>query len=481
MYTYCTYTPMICRIQSLSFATSQNYDRTINIRLEVDGLGVGGHGGLLESLSQRRVGVAGTGNVLGGRAVLKGQGGLGNHLTGVGSDDVAAQQPVGLGIGKHLDHAVRVEVGLGTRVGAEGEGADLVGDVLVLEFLLVLADPGNLGVGVHDRRNDTVVDVAVALLDVLDGGHGLLLGLVGKHGAKGHVTNASDVRGLGAVLGVNDDTAALVNLETSVLQAQTGSVRAATNGHEDNVGLNGLGLATLGGVNLELDQLAGSISADNLCAKLEVDALLLEQLLGLLGDLAIHAGTTNLVQELNDGDLGAQSRPDGTHLQTNDTTTNDDHLLGDLLEGQGSSAGDDALLVELETGEGGGLATGSNKDVLAPDAGLASLVEVDLDSVLVGEGAGSLDVLDTVLLEEELDTLGEAIDGGLLCLHHVLEIELDITNLDTAVLGVVQDLVVEMRVVEERLGGNTADIEAGTAERTALLDTCDLFVSRVRR
>jgi hypothetical protein len=38
----------------------------------------------------------------------------------------------------------------------------------------------------------------------------------------------------------------------------------------------------------------------------------------------------------------------------------------------------------------------------------------------------------------------------------------------------VEDLVVQMRVVEERLGGNAADVEAGTAESAALLDTGNL-------
>jgi hypothetical protein len=50
-----------------------------------------------------------------------------------------------------------------------------------------------------------------------------------------------------------------------------------------------------------------------------------------------------------------------------------------------------------------------------------------------------------------LNTLGQAVDRCLLGLHHLLEIELDIGDLDTAVLGVVQDLVVEVRVVEQRL------------------------------
>ena len=198
---------------------------------------MGGHGSLLEGLSQRGVGVACPGNVLRGRTVLQGERSLGNHLTGVGANDVDTQQAVGLGVGKHLDETISVEVGLGTRVSAEGKGSDPVGDLLVLELLLALADPGDLGVGVHDGRDATVVDVTVTLLDVLDNSDGLLLSLVGEHGAERGVTDAADVGDLGAVLGVDDDTAALVELEANVLQAEALGVRSAADGDEDGLSL----------------------------------------------------------------------------------------------------------------------------------------------------------------------------------------------------------------------------------------------------
>ena len=233
------------------------------------------------------------------------------------------------------------------------------------------------------------------------------------------------------------------------------------------------GLASLGGVNLELDILAGSITADDLGAELEVHALLLQQLLSGLGDLSIHTGTADLVEEFDDSNLGAESGPDGTHLQTDDTAANDDHLLGNLLEGQSTSTGDDTLLIDLEAGERGGLATGSNEDILAGKALLAAVVQVDLDLVFVDEGTGALDVLDAVLLKEEFDTLGQAGNGGILGLHHILQVELDIADFDTAVLGVVKDLVIEMGVVEKRLGRNAADVETSSSESAALLNTSD--------
>ena len=203
----------------------------------MDSLGVGGHGSLLESLGEGRVSVAGAGNVLGRSTVLEGEGSLSNHLTGVGADDVNTKKTVGLGVGDHLDHTLSVEVGLGAGVGAEGECTDLVGDTGLLELLLGLTNPGNLREGVHDGGNAAIVDVAVTLLDVLDGSNGLLLSLVGKHGAEGDITNATNVGDLGAVLGVDDDAAALILLEANVLEAETLGIGAAADSDKDDIAL----------------------------------------------------------------------------------------------------------------------------------------------------------------------------------------------------------------------------------------------------
>lgn len=162
------------------------------------------------------------------------------------------------------------------------------------------------------------------------------------------------------------------------------------------------------------------------------------------------------------------------HLQTDNTTTNDNHLPGDLLELKSTSAGDDSLLVDVQARERSRLTASGNEDVLSAQGLLTTLIEVDLDGVGVGEGTSSLDVVDVVLLQKKLDTLGQTIDGGILGLHHLLEVELDITDLDTALLCVVKNLVVEVGVVEERFRGDTADVQTCTTQTAALLDTCGL-------
>lgn len=233
-------------------------------------------------------------------------------------------------------------------------------------------------------------------------------------------------------------------------------------------------LASLGSLDVDLDSVGAVVTVGNLCVELELHALLGQQLLDVLGDFGIHTRATYLAEELDDGDFGAKARPDRSHLQTDDAATNDNHLLGDFLQGNGAGAGNDLFLVNGEAGEGRGLGAGGDDDVLAADRSLATVNKVDLDGVLVGKGTGALDVFDVVLLEQELDTLGEAGNRRLLGLHHLLEVELDIADLDTAVLGVVQDLVVEMRVVQQRLGGDAADVETGAAQYATLFYAGDL-------
>lgn len=282
-----------------------------NVSLEVDGLGVGGHGSLLESLGESGVSVARPGNVLAGGTVLDGQCGLGDHLTSTGADDVDTENAVGLGISNEFDDTLGVEVGLGARVGAEGESADVVLDAGGLDLGLVLADPGNLGVGVHDAGDGSVVDMAVALLDVLDNGNSLLLGLVSQHGAEGNVTNDADVGDLGAVLLVNDEAAALILVDADVLNVQTLGVGATADGDQDDISIQGLLLATLGRLDAQGDERTAVVTLGDLGVGLELDALLSQDLLGLLGDLSVHTRTADLAEELNDGDLSTETRPNG--------------------------------------------------------------------------------------------------------------------------------------------------------------------------
>lgn len=92
--------------------------------------------------------------------------------------------------------------------------------------------------GVHDGRDASVVDMAVALGDVLDDSNALLFGLVGQHGSKCNITDAADVGDLGSVFRVDDDATSLVQLEADILEAQALGVGSSANGDQNHLGVN---------------------------------------------------------------------------------------------------------------------------------------------------------------------------------------------------------------------------------------------------
>ena len=62
---------------------------------------------------------------------------------------------------ENFDKAISVVDSLGSGVGHEWEGANLVLGALGLQVLLSLADPGDFGVGVDDGGDAVVVNVNV--------------------------------------------------------------------------------------------------------------------------------------------------------------------------------------------------------------------------------------------------------------------------------------------------------------------------------
>jgi len=175
-------------------------------------------------------------NILSTSLVLDRQARARNHLAGIGANDMYAKHTVGLLLGNKLDKALGVEVGLRARVGREGVLADLVLHARGRELLLGLADPRDLRVRVHDRRDRVVVDVPVPRLDVLDRRDALLLGLVREHGPEGHVADALDPRHRGVELVVDDDAPLCVDFGADGFQVQAVGVWPSTDGDKNNVG-----------------------------------------------------------------------------------------------------------------------------------------------------------------------------------------------------------------------------------------------------
>jgi len=71
-------------------------------------------------------------------------------------------------------------------------------------------------------------------------------------------------------------------------------------------------LAAFGRLDGQIDSIATSVAGDDLRIELELQPLLLKNLLSRLRDLHVHAWTTNLAEEFDNGNFGAQPRPHGS-------------------------------------------------------------------------------------------------------------------------------------------------------------------------
>lgn len=129
---------------------------------------------------------------------------------------------------------------------------------------------------------------------------------------------------------------------------------------------------------------------------------------------------------------------------------------------------------------------------------LTAVSQLDVELGWRGERSLSLDVLDTILFEQErLDTAGKRLDRGVLGSQHSGKVELDISDVDTSALEVVLRLVVDVRVVQPEqsakiarhathccssediadlhsFGGDTSDVQTGSTKSSSLFDTSSL-------
>lgn len=70
-------------------------------------------------------------------------------------------------------------------------------------------------------------------------------------------------------------------------------------------------LSALCRLNADVDTSVVDFTSCDLSVKLELQALLGKEFLRLLRNVVIHTRATDLTQEFNNGDLGAETRPHG--------------------------------------------------------------------------------------------------------------------------------------------------------------------------
>jgi len=180
------------------------------------------------------------------------------------------------------------------------------------------------------------------------------------------------------------------------------------------------------------------------------------------------------LEEFDHGDLGPQTTPDRAQLQSDDTGADDHQMLRHRGQFESAGRGDDGLLVDLDAWQRGHFRAGGDDDGLGGQSTLLAALVGDFHLSGSGDLAGTDHIGDLVLLEEELDTLGVVRDNLGLAGHHGGQIQFDLTDLDAMFGEVMTGGLVVVRRMQQRLGRNAADVQAGAAQGAALFNAGDL-------
>src|SRR3954465_12817769 len=199
------------------------------------------------------------------------------------------------------------------------------------------------------------------------------------------------------------------------------------------------------------------------------DALLLERPLQLGRDGFILE-RNNTRQQLDQRHVAAESSKDGPELDADRTRSHDHNRFGNLLESDRFVAGDDSLSIDIYARNTSRLRPGRDNDLL-PRRDRLLLPVCDVDRPLTGEPPAALDPVDLVLLEQQLDAASQPFDDAVLARVHALHVNADgrVAEGKSPLLPLLSNLQ-RVRMFEERLGGNAAPVQTGTAQHGCALD-----------
>ena len=250
----------------------------------------------------------------------------------------------------------------------------------------------------------------------------------------------------------------LFNLDVELLQPEAVGDSLPTDSHQQSLAIDGLALLAslyryrqfavgpFQGVWLEL----GSGQ--------HRDAALAEHLGELLPDVGVFERQQR-GEKFDEGHLRAVAVVDAGELGASRAGADDDDRFRHPVQADSMVAVDDPITIHVEAGQRLGPRSGRDYQVLGIDC-LAGVLDDHL--VFRLDHALALKNGDLVLLEQELGAAPELVDHTLLALEDRRPIDLHSVGLD-AERGGTLNLMSQLRGMEERLGGNAAAMQAGSA------------------
>ena len=291
---------------------------------------------------------------------------------------------------------------------------------------------------------------------------------VPRRAERNHVADRGNARHVGPEQRVDLDVA-LFDLQADAFRVQPGGHRAAAGRDQQIIGANLLG-RPVGELDVDVDAVGVRLGAGDPGAGVARDALLAERLLELDGDRLV-LDRHQPRQQLDDRHVAAEAVEDRSELDPDGAAAHDHQDFWHLAQADRLVAGDDPLAVDLDPRHAARRRPGGDDDLLARAQRLLLALE-DLDAEVAGQPRRPFDPVDLVLLEQELDPLGQAGDDAILPRLHLGHVDRHggrVSQRDAPVLGVLHHLE-GVRVLEQRLGRDAPPQQAGAAQRLLFFD-----------
>ena len=290
-----------------------------------------------------------------------------------------------------------------------------------------------------------------------------------QHRTTHHITHGPHIGQVGLAVAVHHDGTALVQLQAHGFGVEAVGVRHAADGHDQLVGIQLLVFA-LGVLVGDAHALLAGGDVAHLHAQLDLQTLLVESLLGFLGDLLVDC-TQERGQAFQDRHVSPQATPHGTHFQADHAGTDHCQLLGSSADAQCAIVGEDVFLVERSLRQRTGIGAGRHDDVLAGDGFF--LVAGNLHFVAafncLHEGTTAVEEGDLVLLEQVQDTVVVLLDHLVLAGNHLGHVHGQALDGNAVVSEVMRGMLVVLGALQQRLGRNATHVGAGAAGGCAAL------------
>ncbi len=202
--------------------------------------------------------------------------------------------------------------------------------------------------------------MGVEALDLFDADDTFMLRLVGKHRRPCHIADGIKAGYIGAAMAVDDDRT-LLGLNPQRLEAEILDIAGDADGRDDtihrDIGLRGP-LLDRGG-----DAVPALLQSTDLCANPDLEALLLELLLGDPGDLGIFH-RHDLVDDFDHRHIDTHGIVERRELDTDGAGTHDQQRLRHGGRHHGLEIGPHQLAVGLKARQHPGPGAGRDDDML---------------------------------------------------------------------------------------------------------------------